>query len=119
MPTITVNDGISFEAPASKRLVLALMDAGIPLMHRCGGNARCTTCRVHFIEGEPAVMTSAEERRLSDQNLLGEIRLSCQIPCDHDMTLEAVMLAHSPTDDVGPRPSSDITPPPDWVKRPY
>jgi ferredoxin len=31
--------------------VLALeQDAHVDVLHACGGNARCTTCRVEFIE---------------------------------------------------------------------
>ena len=35
----------TFEVEEGRRLVLALEDAGIDILHRCGGNARCTTCR--------------------------------------------------------------------------
>ena len=31
-------------------------DAKVDILHACGGNARCTTCRVEFIEGEPATL---------------------------------------------------------------
>ena len=47
MPIITINDQ-SFEAEHAKRLVLAIEDAGINILHRCGGYAKCTTCRVVF-----------------------------------------------------------------------
>jgi ferredoxin len=121
MPTITVKGGQSFEAAPAKRLVLALEDAGVDILHRCGGYARCTTCRVTFIEGEPDRMTAAEKDRLSQQEgLLGTVRLSCQILCDHDMTVEPVMtLTNQDMDDPGPRPQDHITPDPEWVDRPY
>ena len=51
MPKIqaeTANGLVETEAPAGKKLVLALEDAGIDILHRCGGNARCTTCRVEI-----------------------------------------------------------------------
>ena len=44
----------AFDAPQGKKLVLAIEDAGIDILHRCGGNARCTTCRVQFVSGEPS-----------------------------------------------------------------
>ena len=49
-------DGVGeFEVPEGKRLVLALTDdARIDQLHACGGSARCTTCRVQFLAGEPA-----------------------------------------------------------------
>jgi ferredoxin len=55
MPKLTVDGYGTFEVPAEKRLVLAIeQDAKVDILHACGGNARCTTCRVEFIEGEPS-----------------------------------------------------------------
>jgi ferredoxin len=99
-----------------KRLVLALEeDAGVDQLHACGGNARCTTCRVEFIAGEPTRMTRAERERLQLRGLTG-VRLSCQILCDHDMTVRAISrLAGSGRPDPGPKPETSITPPPEWT----
>lgn len=118
MPIITLNDGRQFEAPAGARLVLALEDNGVDILHRCGGHARCTTCRVSFTAGEPARMTEAEHKRLSEQEgLLGTVRLSCQIACEHDMTVEPLMtLTSSGLDDPGSRPADHITPEPVWME---
>lgn len=79
MPTITVEGEKSFEATPGKKLVLAIEDAGIDILHRCGGFARCTTCRVHFLKGEPSEMGATERATLEEDGLLGEYRLSCQI----------------------------------------
>src|SRR6187200_1072309 len=90
MPTLTVEGGGEYEVPQGKRLVLALVqDAGIDQLHACGGHARCTTCRVEFISGEPERMTVAERDLLKARGLSG-IRLSCQILCDHDMEVRAI-----------------------------
>ena len=72
MPKLTV-DGIgTFDVPAGKRLVLALEDeAKVDQLHACGGNARCTTCRVEFGVGEPAKMTAAEKQILATRGLTG------------------------------------------------
>ncbi len=120
MPQITVKDGKSFEAENGKRLILALEDAGVDILHRCGGYAKCTTCRVKFIEGEPDKMTVAERDRLAkDEGLLGEVRLSCQISCQHDMTVEPLMSkVNQNLDDAGSRPEDAITPEPEWIDRP-
>jgi ferredoxin len=120
MPTITLKDGKTFEADANTRLVLAIKDQGVDILHRCGGYAKCTTCRVSFADGEPEKMTEAEKARLSEQEgLLGEVRLSCQILCDHDMTVEPLMtLASSGLDDPGSRPQDEITPDPIWTDAP-
>jgi ferredoxin len=102
-----------FEVPQGKRLVLALEDeVGVDQLHACGGNARCTTCRVEFLAGEPDQMTVAEKQVLAARGLSG-VRLSCQILCDHDMTVRAISrLAGSGRKDAGSRPADDIQPQP-------
>jgi ferredoxin len=117
MPKLTVDGMGDFEVPQNKRLVLALEDeAGVDQLHACGGNARCTTCRVEFVAGEPERMTVAEKNILSAKGLSG-IRLSCQILCGHDMAVRAISrLAGSGRIDAGRRPADDIQPQPvEWV----
>jgi ferredoxin len=95
MPKISVDGETTFEAPAGKKLVLAIEDAGIDIMHRCGGFARCTTCRVQFIEGEPKAMGAEERETLEEDGLLGTYRLSCQIRLhDTDMHVKVVNRSH-------------------------
>jgi ferredoxin len=77
MPQITVEGYGSFEVPAGTRLVNALEQNGVDVLHGCGGYARCTTCRVAFSAGEPARMTQTEYHKLDLQDLLGEARLAC------------------------------------------
>ena len=43
-------------------------------------------------------------------------RLSCQIVCDHDMSVRAISrLEGSGRPDPGPPPAPEITPPPEWT----
>src|SRR6266536_2811208 len=116
MPMLTVEGFAPVDVSAEKRLVLAIeQDAGVDILHACGGNARCTTCRVVFIEGEPATHTAAELERLAARGLTG-VRLSCQILCDHDMTVRAISrLEGSGRPDPGRTPEPTITPPPVWL----
>jgi len=118
VPKLTVEGVAEFEVPQDKRLVLALEDeAGLDQLHACGGNARCTTCRVEFISGEPDRMTEAEKSVLAARGLTG-VRLSCQIVCDHDMAVRAISrLAGSGRKDAGSRPDDQIQPPPVWGPR--
>jgi ferredoxin len=119
MPKLTVEGVGDFEVPEGKRLVLALEDeAHIDQLHACGGNARCTTCRVEFIAGEPQRMTAAEKSVLQARGLTG-VRLSCQMTCDHDMTVRAISrFAGSGRLDAGPRPADTIQPQPvQWVEK--
>ena len=113
MAKLTVDGVGEFEVPQGKRLVLALEDeAAVDQLHACGGNARCTTCRVEFVAGEPDQMTAAEKQVLAARGLLG-VRLSCQILCDHDMTVRIISrLAGSGRKDAGGRPADDIQPQP-------
>jgi ferredoxin len=115
MPFLTVVDEGTFEVPFGKRLVLALeQDAHIDQLHACGGHTRCTTCRVEFVAGEPATHTKAELAALARRGLTG-VRLSCQILCDHDMTVRAISrLAGSGRADAGPTPQPFIEPPPEY-----
>ena len=115
MPKLTVEGVGAFEVPAGKRLVNALTDeAGVDQLHACGGVARCTTCRVEFVAGEPAKATAAEKAVLAAKGVTG-VRLSCQIECDDDMAVRAVSrLAGSGRADAGKRPADAIAPPPVW-----
>jgi ferredoxin len=116
MPTLSVEGFPSVDVESGKRLVLAIeQDAGVDILHACGGNARCTTCRIEFISGEPATMTLAEKTKMEEKGLTG-VRLSCQIVCDHDMTVRAISrLAGSGRPDPGKTPEPTIQPPPQWV----
>ena len=68
MPKLSVEGVGEFSVLQGKRLVLALTeDARIDQLHACGGNARCTTCRVEFVAGEPDKMTVAEKNVLAAQ----------------------------------------------------
>jgi ferredoxin len=118
MPRLTVEGFETVDVEAGKRLVRAIeQDAGVDVLHACGGNARCTTCRVEFIDGEPDRMTVAERTVLAARGVTGA-RLSCQIVCDHDMTVRAISrLAGSGRPDPGPTPAPEITPPPEWTAK--
>ena len=116
MPRLTVEGFKTVDVAEGKRLVLAIeQDAGVDILHACGGNARCTTCRVEFVSGEPSRMTKAERDKLAERGLTG-VRLSCQILCDHDMTVRAISrLEGSGRPDPGKTPEPMITPPAEWV----
>ena len=121
MPKLTVEGFGSFEVPAGKRLVNALVDeAGVDQLHACGGHARCTTCRVQFVSGEPDKMTEAEKEILAIKGLSQQpgLRLSCQIICDQDMSVRAISrFAGSGRKDSGLRPADSIEPPPIWINK--
>jgi ferredoxin len=121
VPKLNVEGVGEFEVPQGKRLVNALTDeAAIDQLHACGGQARCTTCRVQFVAGEPEKMTEAEQSVLKLRGLLTTqgVRLSCQILCDHDMTVRAISrLQGSGRMDAGKRPADSIEPAPVWTNK--
>ncbi len=85
MPRLEVEGVGDFDVPDGKRLLLAIEeDAGVDILHRCGAYAKCTTCRIEYLEGEPDRMTWAELDVLQSRDLLGQVRLSCQAVCDYD-----------------------------------
>ncbi len=120
MPNLEVEGVGDFEVPEGKRLILAIEeDAEVDILHRCGAYAKCTTCRVEYLEGEPEKMTKAELEVLRNRGLLGQVRLSCQALCDHDMKVRVLMTVTSTgLDGPGNKPESEITPPPEWVDKP-
>jgi len=117
MPKVTVEyKGMQqIEVPAGTRLVRAVQQAGVDIGHRCGGHAKCTTCRVELVAGEPERHTEAEVERLEAKGLTG-VRLSCQIAVEEDMTVRPLMVLQDQEawDDAGPEPAAEIEPPPVW-----
>lgn len=108
MPQIeatTATETKTIDAPSGKKLVLVIEDAGIDILHRCGGNARCTTCRVELLEGDAGEMGELERDRLAmEAELADNIRLSCQIRVNNDLKVRVVNQASVRQMDAGPRP---------------
>lgn len=94
MPThnLTVEGFGTFEIESGTKLVLALERSGVDVSHRCGGQAKCTTCRVRFLSPEPP-MGTVERASLEEDGVLGEFRLSCQSRMTEDMHVEVLMRA--------------------------
>ncbi len=100
----------TFEAEKGQRLVLAIEDAGIDILHRCGGHARCTTCRVEIVEGDAGAMTPQEKERLAREKDLGpHTRLSCQVLVETPLKVQVLRrLSETDLSDAGPRPDDKI-----------
>ncbi len=118
MSKLTIEGIGTVDVAADARLSNALIANGGDPLHRCGGNARCTTCRVEFLAGEPDKMTVAEKAKLSERGLLGQVRLSCQIMCHQDMHVKVLSpFGSSGLADAGPDLAATITPPPEWTTK--
>lgn len=106
MPKIEVEGRGTFQVDAGTKLVLALEDNGVDVLHRCGGNIRCTSCRVEVLEGDPGPMSEAERAKLEEKgHAVDQFRLSCQIRVMSDLKVRPVMTAAASGLDPGPRPA--------------
>jgi len=75
----------------SDTLLKQALAHGVPLTHSCGGNARCSTCRVVVLEGE-LPPRNALEKALADRLGLPDIvRLACQLPAATSMRVRRVI----------------------------
>lgn len=110
MPIVTILGQGSFEVEKGRKLVLALEDNGVHILHQCGGQAKCTTCRVEVLEGDFFDLRARGTNTFSDteihRHLLMEdhLRLSCQVRVKEDITILPIMTVENTGMDVGPRP---------------
>jgi len=106
MPKLTVEGFSTVDVETGKRLVLAIeQDAKVDVLHACGGNARCTTCRVEVLAGDPGEMGELERNRLAmESELAPNVRLSCQIRVNSDLKVRVINQASVRGMDAGPRP---------------
>jgi len=109
MPRITADAAqgtVAFEVEEGRKLVLALEDNGVDILHRCGGNAKCTTCRVEIITGDPGDIGEPEKAVLATKTDLNDhTRLSCQVRVIDDLHVKVVRQASVEDIDAGGRPT--------------
>lgn len=81
MITVTYENGTRIEeADDGLTLLQIALKHELPHLHACGGNARCSTCRVMVCDGlENVLPRNQAEQRLADaKGFEAEIRLACQ-----------------------------------------
>jgi ferredoxin len=101
----TASGTVAFEVEKDRKLVLCLEDNGIDILHRCGGNAKCTTCRVEVLAGDPGEIGDAEKAILASKTDLGDhTRLSCQVRVMDDLHVKVLRQASVEGMDAGGRP---------------
>lgn len=114
MPRITADTSSgpqAFDCEKDAKLVLALEDNDIDILHRCGGNARCTTCRVEIVSGDPGPIREAEKTVMATKaDMTEHMRLSCQIRVVDDLHIKVINQASVAGMDAGPRPAIEDTP---------
>jgi adenylate cyclase len=81
MITVTYENGTRIEeGDADLTLLQISLKHGLAHWHECGGNARCSTCRVLISQGlENVLPRNQPEQRLADaRGFQPDIRLACQ-----------------------------------------
>ena len=112
MPRITAdtaNGQVAFDCDENRRLVLCIEDNGIDILHRCGGNARCTTCRVEILQGDPGPILDAERDIMATKpDMTDHMRLSCQVLVIDNLHVRVINQASVAGMDAGTRPDEQL-----------
>jgi adenylate cyclase len=87
-------DERAIDAPPGATVLEAALLARLPIAHACGGQARCSTCRVLVLDGADRLgPPSAAERELADRRRFGPgVRLACQAQVLGDASVRRLVL---------------------------
>ncbi|MCC8935669.1 2Fe-2S iron-sulfur cluster binding domain-containing protein [Bradyrhizobium sp. Arg68] len=98
MHRITYSHEVTIAASDGQTLLDASIENRIPHHHQCGGQARCTTCRVQILDGLSQVSprTPLEEQVAAERSWDDFTRLACQTRIHGDVTIRRLL--HSPQD---------------------
>ncbi len=94
MPWIEYQNEKTVEVDEATSILRASLQNGIPHTHVCGGNARCSTCRVLVLSGlEHCAPRNEREQKMADRRNFGpNVRLACQTTLGGDVTLRRLVL---------------------------
>src|SRR3954466_8258515 len=84
---------VSADVPPGCSILDAALGLGLPHAHDCGGNARCSTCRVRVVDGLAHLPPrSPEELEIArTYGWADEIRLACQTIPTGDLRVERLV----------------------------
>jgi ferredoxin len=91
MPRIRIlPDQVEVQVRPGITLLKSAEQAGVEILHSCGGIGACTSCRVLIIEGRNRLtpIGQAEEEQLVESGLLHSHRLACQAGILGDVVIE-------------------------------
>ena len=94
MPEINFeNDKIVKTDDEDKTILEISLENDIPHMHVCGGNARCSTCRIRIIENpENLTPPGEQEKKLAKiKGFESDIRLACQAKATGSVTIRRLL----------------------------
>ena len=110
MPTVSyVIDNRKAAIEPHETILRASLRAGVPHAHACGGNARCSTCRVQVVAGLDACAprTSKERELAARLRFAPEVRLACQTTVSGDVTVRRLVLDQTDVDLIVPPEAID------------
>ena len=86
---LSQTDRKTISASPDSSILEASLKAKINHMHVCGGNARCSTCRVYVVDGlSNCLPRNGKERQLAEQlEFPQNIRLACQTKLRGNITI--------------------------------
>ena len=86
---VSQTDNKTIFAPPDSTVLEAILKADINHIHVCGGNARCTTCRIYIVEGlSNCLPRNEKETQLAEKlGLPPDIRLACQTRIRGNITI--------------------------------
>jgi class 3 adenylate cyclase/CDGSH-type Zn-finger protein len=89
-----IPDNIDIAMPPDRTVLAAAQAAGVPIASACGGNGRCSTCRIWVVSGlEHCSPRSEIERGLAERlHFPDNLRLACQTLATGDVTLRRLVL---------------------------
>jgi class 3 adenylate cyclase/hemoglobin-like flavoprotein len=95
MPIVTytgINQQVEFNEPDMTLLECSIINK-IPHLHECGGNGRCTTCRIRVTEGHKNLSpkTMVEQQAASFRRWDPSIRLACQCYVKGDVSIQRLV----------------------------
>lgn len=104
-------ESIFVETAPDQTILEALLSADIPHTYACGGNARCSTCRVMIMSGvahcSPA--TSAERSLAKRLNFPVHVRLACQTRVSGNATIWRMVIDSDDIDVVDSQVNTEFT----------
>jgi len=86
-------DGPIIQVEEGESVLDASIRSGIDHRHACGGDCRCTTCRVEVLEGAEHCPEPRQSERevLAINGLQPPIRLACQLRPEGDITVRVLL----------------------------
>jgi adenylate cyclase len=82
------------ECRPGESILPAALRAGVPFAHACGGNGKCSTCRIVVVEGHQSCsQRTLREQAIADRLGFGpQFRLACQTSVRGEVTVRRLVL---------------------------